>query len=202
MRTNALLLSVALAAGSTAMAQGTFSNIVGYVNKTVPADELVMISNPLNNGGNTVEEVIQTDGSLTLFHFIGGSFEISEAFFGEWISGGDIVTNPGQGFYATSTGGEPVTITFVGEVAVGGTVDIPEGLSIVSSVLPQAGSLDTLNYPIGSETIFQFLGGVFVSSESFFGEWVSDVPDVAVAESFWVLNNDEPKTWDRSDFSL
>jgi hypothetical protein len=203
MRTNALLLSVALAAGSTAMAQGTFSqNIVGYVNKTVPADSLVMISNPLNNGGNTVEEVIKTDGSLTLFHFIGGNFVSSESLDGEWIDGGDIVIAPGGGFYATSTGGEAATITFVGEVAVGGSVEIPGGLSIASSVLPQAGELTDLMYPAGTETIFQFINGNFVSADAFDGEFLGDIPNVQVAESFWVLNDEGAKTWERPDFTL
>lgn len=202
MRTNALLLSAALVAGGTALAQGTVSkNIVGYVNRTVPAAGLVMIANPLNNGGNTVAEVIKTDGDLILYHFGASGFSSSESLAGEWLDGGDVVIEPGGGFFAGSTGGAAVPITFVGEVAVGKEVTIPVGLSIRSSALPQAGGLNALEYPVGDEVVYKFVNNGYESAESLAGEWLGDAPSFAVGDAFWVLNGGESKTWART-FSI
>lgn len=208
MRTNALLLSVALAAGGTAMAQGTFSkNIVGYVNVTVPTD-LAMLANPLNNGGNTVEEVIKLndDGGLILYHFTGAGYEISEAIAdgGEtfWLTGGDIEIAPGGGFFAVSTGDDAVGITFVGEVAVGKSVPIASGLSIVSSALPKAGGLDELEFPETVEgLIYQWDGQSYSSVDVIEGFFLPETPVVGVAESFWVSNTAASTSWMNS-FSI
>jgi len=89
-----------------------------------------------------------------------------------------------------------VKITFVGEVAVGASVNIPAGLSIRSSVLPQAGKLDALQYPVGDETIYQFNNG-YIGTDAL-GEWLGDAPTVGVAEAFFVQNNGAAKSWTRS----
>lgn len=203
MRTKALLLTAALAAGGSAFAQGTVSkNIVGYVNKTVPkSPALALINNPLNNGGNKVSEVIKTTGDLLLYHYVNGSFVSSESLGGEWVSGGEIVVAPGGGFFATSTGAAAEKVTFVGEVAVGATVAVPAGLSIKSSALPQAGTLKSLEYPVGDETVYQFVNGAYVGTDSLGGEWVDATgngPVVSVGEAFWVLNTGSAKTWSRT----
>jgi hypothetical protein len=198
MRTNALILAVALAAGGSAYAQVYSQNIVGYVNRTVPVGSYVLISNPLNNGGNTVSEVIKTSGDLAIYHFIGGGFVPSTALGGEFIEGGDIVVAPGGGFFAQSTGDAAVKLTFVGEVAVGKTVTIPAGISVVSSALPQAGALDTLEYPVGDETVYQFINGGYVPSLSLGGSWLEGAPTVAVADAFFVINDGGSKPWTRT----
>lgn len=199
MRTNALLLAVALAAGGSMLAQTTSKNIVGYVNKTVPGGKFVLIANPLNNGGNTVAEVIKTSGDLSLYHYTASGFTASTSLGGDWIEGGDQVVAPGGGFFATSLGGD-VKVTFVGEVAVGKVVSIPAGASLRSSALPQAGKLDALEYPVGDETIYQ-LGAGYVGTDSLGGTWLGDAPTVAVGEAFWVLNGGSAKNWTRT-FSL
>jgi len=102
---------------------------------------------------------------------------------------------PGGGFFATASGAD-VKITFVGEVAVGASVNIPAGLSIRSSALPQAGKLDALEYPVGDETIYQYSNG-YAATDAL-GEWLGDAPTVGVAESFFVLNNGQSKNWTRS----
>lgn len=198
MRTNALLLAVAVAAGGSLLAQTTSKNIVGYVNKTVPKNQFVMIANPLNNGGNTVEEVIKISGDLALYHFVGGAFTGSTALGGAWIEGGDVKVEPGGGFFAFGIDASDVKITFVGEVAVGKVVSIPAGLSIRSSALPQAGRLDQLEYPVGDETVYQFAAGNYAGTDALGGTWLGDAPTIAVAESFFVLNNESAKNWSRS----
>lgn len=178
----------------------TSKNIVGYVNKTVPRGQFLILSNPLNNGGNTVNEVIKISGDLALYHFIGGAFQGSVHIDGlGWIEGGDIVVAPGGGFFAQANGATDVKITFVGEVAVGQTVSIPAGLSMRSSALPQAGTLTALEYPVGDETIYQFQNGGYVGTVALDGlGWIGDAPTVSVAEGFFVLNNGPAKNWTRS----
>jgi len=184
-----------MAVGGSLLAQTTSKNIVGYVNKTVPKDQFVLIANPLNNGGNTVAEVIKISGDITLYHFGATGFTSSLTLGGDWIEGGDVVVAPGGGFFATASGAD-VKVTFVGEVAVGKTVNIPAGLSIRSSALPQAGKLDALEYPVGDETVYQFSNG-YIASDAL-GAWLGDAPTVGVAESFFVQNNGTSKSWTRS----
>jgi hypothetical protein len=198
MRTNALLLAVALAAGGSAYAQVYSQNIVGYVNRTVPKGKFVLIANPLNNGGNTVAEVIQTTGDLSLYHFVNGGFAPSTSLGGAWIEGDAVVIAPGGGFFASSNGDADVKVTFVGEVAVGKTVNIPKGISLISSALPQAGTLDALEYPVGDETVYQFVNGGYAGSLSLGGSWIDPSPTVAVGDAFFVINDGNAKTWTRS----
>ncbi len=201
MRTNALLLAVAMAAGGSLFAQTTSKNIVGYVNKTVPKGKLALIANPLNNGGNKVSDVIKISDDLTLFHFTGSGWVSSLSLGGDWIEGGDVVIAPGGGFFASNTGASDVKITFVGEVAVGTDVAIPAGISIRSSVLPQAGKLETLEYPVGDETIYTWTGSQFAGAGALGGEWLDGAgnsPAVAVADAFFVINDGAAKTWKRT----
>lgn len=203
MRTNALLVSAVLALGGTAFAQTTVSkNIVGYVNKTLPAGKYVLISNPLNNGGNTVAEVIKVKGDLTLYHFVNGNYASSSFSSGEVLDGGDVVIKPGGGFFAKSDQGE--TITFVGEVAVGAAVAVKPGLSVISSALPQAGTLDALEFPTAADlTVYQFVNGSYAGSDLSSGAWLTDSgkgPQVDVAEAFFVSvdKNAASQNWTRS----
>ena len=94
-----------------------------------------------------------------------------------------------------------MNITFVGEVPQGDLSNaLPQGFSIRSSQVPQAGELQgDLGFPVsGSPTIYQFVGGAYkISSyDADFEEWDS-VPSVGVAEGFWVLNA-SAGSWDRS----
>ena len=197
MRTNALLLAAAMAVGGSLLAQTTSKNIVGYVNKTVPKNSLALIANPLNNGGNKVEDVIKISSDLTLYHFTGSGWASSLALDGAWLEGGDVVIAPGGGFFALA-GGDDVKITFVGEVAVGQAVSIPAGLSVRSSALPQAGKLDALEYPVGDETVFTFGAAGYSSSLALGGAWLEGAPSVGVADAFFVSNDGAAKTWTRT----
>jgi hypothetical protein len=203
MRTNALLVSAVLALGGSAFAQTTVSkNIVGYVNKSLPAGKFVLISNPLNNGGNTVAEVIKVPGDLTLYHFDGTKYTPSVFSGGEAIDGETIVIKPGGGFFAKADA--DTTITFVGEVAVGGTVDIKPGLSVVSSVLPQAGKLGDLEFPTAADlTVYQFANNKYTPSDLSGGEWLTADPKgpaVDVAEAFFISVDKAAakQTWTRT----
>ena len=108
---------------------------------------------------------------------------------------------PGEGFFVLNSGDAAVTITFVGEVPQGDLSNaIPQGFSIRSSQVPQAGELQAdLGFPVGgAPTIYQFADGAYkISSyDTDFEEWDS-VPSVGVAEGFWVLNA-SAGNWTRS----
>lgn len=198
MRTNALLLAAAMAVGGSLLAQTTSKNIVGYVNKTVPQNKFALIANPLNNGGNKVSEVIKISSDLTLYHYGATGWSASIALGGEWLEGGDVVVAPGGGFFALGPADTDVKITFVGEVAVGQDVSIPAGLSVRSSALPQAGTLEALEYPVGDETVYTFGAAGYSSSLALGGAWLEGAPTVGVGDAFFVANDGAAKTWKRT----
>jgi len=212
MKAKALLL-LGLVAGGSALAQTVSQNIVGYVNVTVAGQvggvsKYSMVSNPLKATSNKVSDVIKLAATddLQLFHYGPGGFTSSAASGGDWLDGGDVVINPGGGFFAASAGSNPVKITFVGEVDIAGAVaghNVPAGLSIQSSVLPKAGRLADLEYPLGtgdsdSDQIFQFINGAYVETDGSSGAWIDDSgkgPQVAVAEAFWVKRTGTAALW-------
>jgi hypothetical protein len=156
MRTKTLLLIAALgvAGAATSMAQVFSVNAVGYVNKTIPAKGFALISNPLNAATNTVNALFQpvpagfqvfvyTPGSgfaVGTFDDLAGSFQPDAV--------GNVTVKPGQGVFVKNSDANPVTITFVGEVPQGTlTTPLVAGLQIVSSQVPQAGTVKDLGLP-------------------------------------------------------
>jgi len=58
--------------------------------------------------------------------------------------------NPGMGFFVQNAGTADLAITFVGEVPQGTNlvVSVPVGFSLLSSIVPQAGKIETdLKFP-------------------------------------------------------
>ena len=205
MRTKTLLLTAAIGAVGIAssMAQAVYSvNYVGYVNKTL-ASGYTLIANPLNNGNNQLQTILPTvpDGTVA-FKFTAGAFESATYFGGGWVIGGDLVLNPGEGFFVQNPGA-PVTVTFVGEGMEGpGLANaIPTGLSIRASKIPQAGSLTQLEFPAAGDgdVIFKWLPATqgYDSFTSFGGTWFPSEPSFDVAEGFWVSAT-APINWVRN----
>ena len=205
MRTKTLVLTAFIGALGIAgaSAQVYSVNAVGYVNKSIPSG-FSIIANPLNNGGNKVSEIFgAAPGPLTLYTFGDTGFTINgyDTDFEEWTNG-DQVISPGEGFFVNNSGAAAVTVTFVGEVPQGDLSNaLPQGFSIRSSQVPQAGELEAdLGFPIdGGPTVYQFdnaTGYKISSYDADFEEW-SSVPSVGVAEGFWVLNA-SASSWNRS----
>jgi hypothetical protein len=156
MRTKTLVLLAAVAAaGITASNAQVFSvNAVGYVNKTIPPKGFALISNPLNAPTNTVEalfsgqvpdgfQVFVWDTATKAFKFTA----YSPDFGWDPITVAQTIVNPGQGVFAKNPGATDVKVTFVGEVPQGTlTTTLVPGLQIVSSQVPQAGTLTDLGY--------------------------------------------------------
>ena len=206
MRTKTLLLTAVLSAAgaATSLAQVYSVNAVGYVNKTlVPGFQL--IANPLNNtaaNGNTVSNLFTAPPEgTTIYKYSGTAFSANGFEFGAWANPNQTLV-PGEGAFVLLPAGPNLTVTFVGEVMQGTLVNaIPQGLSIRSSMVPQAGLLQTaLGFvPQEGDTIYQYdlsLVPPRYATRAFeFGAW-SQEPTIAIAESFFI-NAPAAKSWTR-----
>jgi hypothetical protein len=214
MRTKTLLFTAALAAAgviSSVAADVTSSNIVGYVNKAVNAG-FTIIGNPLNSGGNTLGTIFPADlaDGTTLYRYTPTGFKI--ATFAEqddgthsWGENNNDVLNPGEGVFIFSAAAR--SITFVGEVPLGTALNnnIDAGFNLKSSIVPQAGQIDTvLKYPpVAGDAVYLLKpdgSGYNISTyeEQDDGSFNWNVPPVlTVGEGVWILSA-TAKTWTRS----
>jgi hypothetical protein len=211
MRTKTLLLTAALSAFGVAssMAQTVYSvNIVGYINKTLPLG-LSLIGNQLNHTpNNTVPTVMGSPAgfvTVSKFQAAAGNY-LSSAWDPEngfWTDPA-MTMNPGEAVFVDNNSGGPLPLTFVGEVQLSSSLNIKQGLEAYSSVLPIAGDLNVLQFPVpaaGIVSLFKFNGtgydGYSYDSEN--GFWGPSVPTIAIAEGFFVDNNSgAAMTWTRN----
>jgi len=198
MRTKTLLIAAVVGAAGLASAQAQVSsvNAVGYVNKELSAG-LNLLSNPLSNGENKIGEVIPVApfGS-TVFVFNGASFDQS-TYVGVWDA--DISLPVGVGFFIEAA--EAATITFVGEVLQGVDTNkqVPAGLSIQGSLVPQAGTLTELGFPAAfGDTVFTW-NGTGYDFDTYLGVWGAE-PSLSVGGAVFV-DKAEAGAWDRN-FSI
>lgn len=204
MRTKTLLLTAAISAAgvATSMAQAVYSvNAVGYVNTTLVAG-FNLISNPLDNkapNGNVIKELFKTLPVNSIVYKVdGGSFknatmdEFENVLIG---AAANLTLMPGEGAFVRLPAGTPnTTITFVGEVPQGTlSVTLNQGLQIVSSKVPQAGTATALGLTtptVGvNDRLFQFNEATQAYRTSTFDEfdnaWVPALNDLAVGEAFF-----------------
>lgn len=189
----------ALAAGAaTSMAQSNVYslNIVGYVNKVftggTPA-KFTPVGNPLKATNNTINALIngpQVPFGANFFQWNGSGYNTATFLGDQWDN--NYTLNPGDGGFVLTDA--TFTNTFVGEVVLSSTNSFSTGYSFKTSVVPQAGDLDTLglgpalgfgdnvllwNFGSQSFVTYTFLGGGP-------GGWDPILPVVAVAESFFI----------------
>jgi hypothetical protein len=157
MRTKTLLLMAAVSAAgaASAMAQVYSVNAVGYVNTVIPKNGFALISNPLKAATNTINALfpgVPNGFQVFLYNtttkvFDSAAFDDLEGAFLP-ASVGNTVVLPGQGLFAKNPTASDITITFVGEVMQGHLVTpLVAGLQIVSSQVPQAGTVKDLGMP-------------------------------------------------------
>jgi len=173
------------------MAQNVYSlNIVGYVNKTVPANKWAMISNPLNATNNNYKLVLQNPPEgLQVYKRVGAAWLSASIIDGAWDGDdlGDV--KPGEGLFVKAPATGDYVNTFVGEVVTTSVNNIPAGFSIRSSVLPQAGGITTvLGYPKaeGDEIYTYNPNSGYNGAQVIDGAWDPAEPAPAVGEAFWV----------------
>jgi hypothetical protein len=146
MKKTLLIAAAALVAGVvTSEAQVYSANIVGYVNVALPAGTLVLVSNPLDNGTNTANDLLASLPNKSQIQLWNGSGFTA---YGKGASG--FSPNPsipvGTGFFVKSISN--YTNTFVGNVvpAPGGNqsaTTLPAGtLVLVGSTLPVSGTFN------------------------------------------------------------
>jgi hypothetical protein len=215
MRTKALLLTAALSAAgvATSMAQAVYSvNAVGYVN-TVLHPGFTLISNPLTATDNTLAGLFgggKVPINTVVYKYTGTGFSIQTYTDDEVFAPDPTVTVlPGEGVFIKNPTSADVTVTFVGEVVQNvGTAhvinNIPQGLSIRSSKVPQAGTATDLAL-VGAEgdTLYQYVNtgtpatsGYKISSLQD-GEWGPPLGVLKVGEAFF-YKAVGPLVWDRS----
>jgi hypothetical protein len=210
MRTKTLLLiAAAVAAGiATSVAQVFSVNAVGYVNKTVPANGFAMISNPLTAANNSIAQLFQgVPNGFQVFVYTPQGFALTtyDEFFGGWEP--EALANqqllPGQGVFVKNPTANQVTITFVGEVPQGDlTAQLPQGLQVVSSKVPQAGTPTDLGLPgAAGDQIFQWNTATqsyaFSAYDDLFGGWEPALRPLEVGDAFF-LRKAAAGTWPRN----
>src|SRR5215467_15388768 len=154
MRIKSWLCVAALAAGTAAaVAQSNVysTNVVAYMNITVPANQYVMIANQLNTTNNALASLLplSPDGAIFQKYYDQGFFQACDfdAIDHAWMPNGDATLNPGEGgFYQSPVA---TTLTFVGEILQGTlTNTLPIGECVIrSSIVPQAATPTVLGIP-------------------------------------------------------
>jgi len=210
MRTKTLLLTAALSAAgiATSMAQVYSVNAVGYVN-TPLVEGFNLISNPLRNtepNGNQVQNLFNSlPGNTIVYLWTGAGFDQAEKDpdFG-WgpanVASRELL--PGSGaFVRINTGAGAQTVTFVGEVPQGPlSTPLVAGFNLVSSQVPQEGTVTALGYPGKAGDILYFWNGTGYNQHSWdadFNEWNPALPTVDVGEAFF-LRKTGTDTWTRT----
>lgn len=216
MRTKTLLLTAVISAAgiATSMAQVFSVNAVGYVTKTIPAKGFALISNPLTATDNTIQNLFKgaPDG-LQVFKFDGAKFTTATYDSLAGTSGGflpdaaaKLTVVPGEGVFVFNPTTAAVSFTFVGEVPQGTLNNIlPKGLSIRSSMVPQAGDVKTLGL-VGADgdqvykydsAAQKYITSTFDSLAGTNGDWTPTVPSLDVGDAFF-LNKQAAGTWTRT----
>jgi hypothetical protein len=211
MRTKTLAVIAAIGAAgiATSMAQVYSVNAVGYVNKTIPAKQYALISNPLIAATNTINALFQPvpAGTQVYFYTPGAGYTVAtfDDLAGAYIpdAAANLQVKPGQGVFVQNTSTTPVTITFVGEVPQGTlTTTLVAGLQIVSSQVPQAGTAKDLGL-VGAagDQIFQWDVATQKYAASTFddlaNDWLPALTPLAVGDAFF-LKKVAAGTWTRT----
>jgi hypothetical protein len=211
MRTKTLLLTAALSAAgiATSMAQVYSVNAVGYVNTTLkPGYNL--ISNPLNAADNTIPALFAGVPAQTQVYVFDGNTYQTATYFGAALGWNPaamrtVQVTPGNGVFVRNPGQTDVTLTFVGEVPQGAAsnTQVPAGLSIKSSAVPQDGTVSQLGYPAASgDQLYKFNPATqSYTTYSYLGaplnRWSPSEPTISVGEAVFIRKT-AAAAWDRN----
>lgn len=225
MRAKALLLAAAVSAAAlTAVSAATYSvNVVGYVNTPLnPGFSLVAVQLQQDDGDYTIGKLIANPvPGLGVFIWNGTGFDSYEYLD---LGGGVMIWNPsdqgeialGRGAFINNPTAAALNMVVVGQVAEGAdsNITIPANFNIVSSIVPQKGTLDAtavsadypaLDYPAtAGDGVFKWNGTGYDSFELLdLGGgtiiWNPATPTVEVGEAFFANNaSGAEKNWDRN----
>jgi hypothetical protein len=194
MKAKTLLIAAAALAATviSSEAQVYSQNVVGYVNVYLPAGQQILVSNPLDDGTNTVTSLGANLANKSIIQTWNGTgFTPSQKGGGVWTTNTPIPV--GTGFFIKSF--TTITNTFVGNVVpfsgVSTTNSLPAGqLVLVGSTVPFAGNLTDTNLNIGNslanKSIIQVWNGSgFTPSQKGGGVWTTNL-NLSVAQGFFV----------------
>jgi hypothetical protein len=188
-------------------------NAYGFIKLTLPAG-WSMVSNPLNTRDNTLNGLFPSVPLETQFLKWNESQQTYEDFYFDpndgWLPNTSL--RPGEGGFLFNPTTASITVTLIGEVLQGHlTKTIPSGVSIRSSMVPQAGGVTSLlgfgpedgltqgdrldRYNNGFYDIYAFLSGSWYRTDP--PPTTLLEPQPAVGESFW-LNVSGPRNWKRN----
>lgn len=214
MRTKSLFAAAAIVAAGvvSSMAQSNVYslNVVGYVNKSFPAFQFVMVNNSLKNTNSDLNTLIPNppDGT-TVFKWNVGNQDLdgtAPAFVtgSGWVP--NIAVAPGEGFFVASGG--DFTNTFVGEVRQGSLTNVLVGnfaFEAVGSQVPVGGSITNVmvGYPAeDGDSVFRWNIGLqdldpTVSTYVVGTGWVPDV-SIGVGDGFFISRVAGSVNWVRN----
>jgi hypothetical protein len=198
------------AGGAVSMAQSNVYslNIVGYATIT-NATGFSMIANPLQSTNNNINQLFSDAPAFTkVVRFQGGGYvqyinDPDDGWTGPAGPGDVFALNPGEGVFVQVP--SQYVKTFVGEVVLDSTNQIPASFSMRSSVVPQAGKVQTdLGFPAQNfDKIVRWSGTGYIQyildpDDGWVGPLgIGDEPQVRVAEGFFVQNASPTKNWIR-----
>jgi len=205
------MVAAAAAAGIVSSNAQVYSvNAVGYVNKTIPKGGFALVSNPLKAATNTIAALFggQVPNSTQIFVYDTTAktfkFTAYDTDFG-WDpqAVADLQVLPGGGVFVKNNSTADAVVTFVGEVPQGTlTTSLIAGLQIVSSQVPQAGTVEALGYVAdGGDQIYQWnLAGQkydFFQYDADFKSWDPTLKTLDVGDAFF-LSKTKAGTWTRT----
>jgi len=184
-------------------------NIVGYVNLQLPWG-MSFIANPLFQTNVSFRSLFPTapDGAQVMKR-VGGDYVtcVYSASSVSWV-GPQMDLPLGVGFFFINPSRDTFVQTFVGEVLIGSlTNNLPAGVSLEGSMLPLAGSINSVHNIPGQpgDNIFIFVNdgearGRYHRSAYFAGEGWSPDLTLGVGQGFWIQKQ-QAQDWVRF-FSL
>jgi hypothetical protein len=186
-------------------AQSLFlSNVVGFAKVSVPSGYSILANQfvPATNKVSAVLTGVPGGTSLSKFRPATGDFSINnyDPIFQEWLDPNQTFGNGDAGFILNPTT-NAFTVTFHGQVPQGLlTVGLPAGYSMLASVLPQGGLIQSqLGFPGNSgDTVFLYRNGRYRTSQfdPLLGGWDFE-PNVNVGEGFFLFKTGATN-WARS----
>jgi hypothetical protein len=174
-------------------------NTIGFIQITVPAHEYVMGADQLiNPNGNTVGVLLPgmpLNTKVEKFDSTTQGMRITSYGHNGWTQPAWTL-NPGEGAFFYNPTTTPLTLTFVGDVPQGQQVNsaFPTTIgyfSLISSIIPRAGTLDALGFPaVNGDQIQQWDVELqqFVTATYTGGSWNPAAPTVAIGEGFYVVS--------------
>jgi chitodextrinase len=186
-------------------AQSLFlSNVVGFAKVSVPSGYSILANQfvPATNKVSAVLAGVPGGTSLSKFRPVTGDFSINnyDPIFQEWLDPNQTFGNGDAGFILNPTT-NAFTVTFHGQVPQGLlTLGMPAGYSMLASLLPQGGLIQSqLGFPGASgDTVFLYRNGRYRTSQydPLLGGWDFE-PNVNVGEGFFLFKTGATN-WTRS----